>query len=240
MNVLRARRWLKERTRGRFDGRSGTLRVLSSIRRRWLLHRIRWRAWLVRSTVDARIAPDVIVSRGVRVEIGPRTHSVLRVGPGGRLGAGAFFELKGGVLEFGSAVDIRHATRFNVAGYLSVSGPTIFGEYSTIHCSTEVLIGPFTSFSERVVVTDSSHYHEAPDAWFYHSVKPGSVRFGRNSWVAAGATVTRNTRLGDWCIVGANSVVVSDVPDGCFATGVPATVAPLGYSWVHGVQEGSE
>ena len=43
-------------------------------------------------------------------------------------------------------------------------------------------------------------------------------------FVGAGARVLGGIRLGDGCSVGANAVVIKDVPAGATAVGVPATV----------------
>jgi serine O-acetyltransferase len=45
---------------------------------------------------------------------------------------------------------------------------------------------------------------------------------GDDVTIAAGAKVLGGIRLGNHCIVGANAVVLADVPDGCRAVGVPA------------------
>lgn len=42
--------------------------------------------------------------------------------------------------------------------------------------------------------------------------------------VGAGAVILGAVTLGEGCAVGANAVVLSDVPAGCFALGVPAKV----------------
>jgi serine O-acetyltransferase len=49
---------------------------------------------------------------------------------------------------------------------------------------------------------------------------------GDNVTIAAGAKVLGGIRLGDNCLVGANAVVLVDVPDGHRAVGVPARILP--------------
>lgn len=218
--------------RARFEPRSGTPWLLYRLRRRRFAARLARRAWLARATVDLDIADDVRLARNIRVDITPGTHSVVRLGPGCRLGPGVYLELKGGTIDFGHDVDVRHTVRLNVKGTLTVPGPSIFAENCTVHCDNEVFIGPMTAFSEQVTITDSSHHHVAPDEWFYGSVKSGTVRFGSNSWVAARAVIARNAQIGDCCIVGGNSVVTGEVPDGHLASGIPATSRPLGYDWL--------
>ena len=49
-------------------------------------------------------------------------------------------------------------------------------------------------------------------------------RVGNKCYFFAGCVVLGNIRIGDNCIVGANSVVTSDVPDGAMAVGIPARI----------------
>lgn len=50
---------------------------------------------------------------------------------------------------------------------------------------------------------------------------------GDNVYVGVGAKVIGNIKLGDGCVVGANAVVIKDVPAGYMAIGVPAVLKPL-------------
>jgi len=50
----------------------------------------------------------------------------------------------------------------------------------------------------------------------------GRVRVGANSWICTGASVRPRVRIGRNTIIGAGAVVVSDIPDGVVAVGVPA------------------
>lgn len=67
-----------------------------------------------------------------------------------------------------------------------------------------------------------------------HSLQEGSYRFGprvqsqlhiaAGTWIGAHVTVVAGVRIGRSVIVGANSVVTRDIPDGVLAAGVPAVV----------------
>jgi sugar O-acyltransferase (sialic acid O-acetyltransferase NeuD family) len=52
----------------------------------------------------------------------------------------------------------------------------------------------------------------------------GGVTVGEVSWVGIGATVIQLTRIGKSVMVGAGAVVVTDLPDGVTAVGVPAKI----------------
>jgi serine O-acetyltransferase len=50
--------------------------------------------------------------------------------------------------------------------------------------------------------------------------------FGSRVDVGAGAKILGPVRIGDDCIIGANAVVITDVPAGSTAVGVPASILP--------------
>lgn len=49
---------------------------------------------------------------------------------------------------------------------------------------------------------------------------------GADVMIGAGAKVLGGVRLGDHCRIGANAVVLEDVPAGCTAVGIPARILP--------------
>jgi serine O-acetyltransferase len=60
---------------------------------------------------------------------------------------------------------------------------------------------------------------------------------GSNVDIGAGAKLLGPIRIGDNVIIGANAVVLCDVPDNCIAVGVPAQVRPRGGNDVFDVDE---
>ena len=54
--------------------------------------------------------------------------------------------------------------------------------------------------------------------------RPGVPRLGGHVEVGPGAKILGGVSIGDHVVIGANAVVVSDVPDGTLAVGVPAVV----------------
>jgi acetyltransferase-like isoleucine patch superfamily enzyme len=81
----------------------------------------------------------------------------------------------------------------------------------------EVKLSPF------VVVTTSSHCFRNNSVYAGGS-RTGSVRIGKGSWLASHVTVVAGSTIGSGCVIGANSVVVKNVPDNMFAGGVPARI----------------
>jgi serine O-acetyltransferase len=63
--------------------------------------------------------------------------------------------------------------------------------------------------------------------------RPGESRapiIGNNVDIGAGAKLIGPISIGDNVVIGANAVVIRDVPDNCIAVGVPAIVKPRKYT----------
>jgi serine O-acetyltransferase len=56
--------------------------------------------------------------------------------------------------------------------------------------------------------------------------QPTAPRIGNNVDIGTGAKVLGAIIIGDNVVIGANAVVISDVPDNCIAVGVPAAIKP--------------
>ena len=54
--------------------------------------------------------------------------------------------------------------------------------------------------------------------------RPGVPRLGNDVYVGAGAKILGPVTIGDGAIIGANAVVLKDVPAGATAVGVPARI----------------
>ena len=207
----------------------------TALRRRAFLARTRLAATWVHASVQLDVAPDVRIGSDVRVVFEPWSHNVLSIGPGSVLGDRVLIQLKGGTIRIGDRMDIRRDCVLNVAGNLVMEGDGPISWMSVIHCSNDIHLGRMVGFAEHVTLADSSHYFTEPDAHWYHNVRTGTIDIGRNTWLCPKVTITRNVRVGAHCIVGAGSVVTSDVPDGSLASGVPATHRPLPLPWEEAV-----
>lgn len=206
-------------------------RVAQRLRRAAFAGRVRAAARMVRADLDLDLAPDLLIGRDVRVTLEPGSRNVLRIAAGSRLDDRVLIMLKGGSVELGPRVQVRRDVVLNVAGTLRVGADGIVSWGSIVHCSNDVVLEPMAGLAEQVTIADSSHYLTTPDAHFYHNVRVGSVRVGRNSWICPKATLTRGADVGSCCIVGAGSVVTGVVPDGHLASGVPARTRPLPLPW---------
>jgi serine O-acetyltransferase len=53
---------------------------------------------------------------------------------------------------------------------------------------------------------------------------PGVPRLGAHVFVGAGAKILGGVTIGDYAVIGANAVVITDVPAGATAVGIPAQI----------------
>jgi putative colanic acid biosynthesis acetyltransferase WcaF len=208
------------------------LRVVSAVlfaggrrvrRARWLAA-LRVRAFFHQARVHLDVAGDVRLGRRVRVTVQPGSETTLRIGRRCRIGPDGLLELRGGLLELGEGVDIRHGCVIGVGGSLVLQGPNLVQHGCTLQCDEAITIESQVGLGWYVTIIDSSHRAPDPARWFVHHVESAPIVLEHDTWVAANAVVTRGVRVGACAVVGASSVVVRDVPAGSFVSGVPAQV----------------
>jgi acetyltransferase-like isoleucine patch superfamily enzyme len=89
-----------------------------------------------------------------------------------------------------------------------------------------VEIGDHCMFANGCFVTDADHRVDDPSrpiTW-QGFVSKGPTRIGDNVWCGANVVVTSGVTIGERCVIGANSVVTTDIPPFSIAAGAPARV----------------
>jgi acetyltransferase-like isoleucine patch superfamily enzyme len=89
-----------------------------------------------------------------------------------------------------------------------------------------VEIGAHCMLANGCFVTDANHRFDDPDRpvpWQGFTSK-GPTRLGDNVWLGAHVVVTSGVTVGERSVVGANSVVTTDIPAHSIAAGAPARV----------------
>jgi acetyltransferase-like isoleucine patch superfamily enzyme len=169
----------------------------------------------------------------------PGSTNSVRIGPGSRIGDRVLFFLNEGRIDLGPNVEIRRESTFMMwGGSLEMAGDNIISWGNVIHCASSIRLGRLTSTNEWVTIVDSSHYFTTPDEFFYHNTKTGPIEVGMNTWICSKATLARNAKVGDHCIIGGNSIVSGEVPSGHLASGVPAQVVrELDLPWKRSARE---
>lgn len=112
-------------------------------------------------------------------------------------------------------------------------GKRFFGNFNlTIQDDAEVTIGDYCDFGPNVTIVTPVHPMLADerremltaDGERKHLCYAKPVHIGNNCWLGASVTVCPGVTIGDNCVIGAGSVVTRDIPNGCFAAGVPCKV----------------
>ena len=115
-----------------------------------------------------------------------------------------------GKLHIGKSVSTMN-TIFNVAsGHIYVGDNTIFGH----NCMVLTGRHDFHKGKRKKLTTDEK---ETP-------VEGYDIHIGEGCWIASGAIIINSVNIGNNVIIGAGSVVTKNIPDGCFAAGVPAKI----------------
>lgn len=95
----------------------------------------------------------------------------------------------------------------------------------TLSAATSIVIEDDVVFGGSVTVVDSDHtWHGRNPNVLYNPLETSPVRIGRGTWVGDHATILRGTTIGEFSVIGANSVVRGHIPDRSIAVGMPARV----------------
>lgn len=106
------------------------------------------------------------------------------------------------------------------------------GDHVHIAAGELVSIGNNCLMASKIYISDISHGdysgtnefsspYSAPDNRALYT-KP--VYIGNNVWIGENVCILPGVKIGNGCIIGANSVVNKDIPDNCIVVGSPAIV----------------
>ncbi len=109
-------------------------------------------------------------------------------------------------------------------GELTLGSRSIVSYSSAVHCEERVALEDLVGMAERVTVVDSDKLLAGTDDYFNdRPSRVGPVRIGRNTYVGAGAVITRGATIGPNSAVAANAVVTAgEHPAGWLLAGLPA------------------
>ena len=119
------------------------------------------------------------------------------------------------------------------APVVTIGDRCLIGRGSGIVGHFSIEIGNDVWTGHHVYITDQNHGYEDVDRPISQQTQPERpVRIGDGSWLGHGTIVLPGVTIGKHVVVGANSVVTSDIPDNSVAVGAPARVIR---SHTHGV-----
>lgn len=100
------------------------------------------------------------------------------------------------------------------------------GMGSSISAARQVVIGERVLLARNVYISDHAHAFENTELPIMRqgiaNIDPVSI--GRNTWLGQNVVVLPGVTIGEHCVIGANSVVNSAIPDFSVAVGAPARV----------------
>lgn len=117
-------------------------------------------------------------------------------------------------------------------GEIRIDDGAEIGMYSRIASVCSVYIGKNVITGPHVFIADYNHEYSNPDIPIkfqgnnVSAEKSGEsvVYIGDGTWLGTNVVIAGARHIGHNCVIGANSVVTSDIPDCCVAVGIPAKV----------------
>jgi acetyltransferase-like isoleucine patch superfamily enzyme len=164
-----------------------------------------------------------LLIRGDFQKLGSRT--VLR--PPIRLGGVRFIEVGSRVFVGpNSWLEVIAEERPSKGPAISIGDETAITGFCTITAVRNVVIEPKVLMARYVYIADHSHAHASrlKPVKDQGLTKIAPVRICEGAWLGQSVVVCPGVTIGRNAVVGANSVVRSDVPDFCVAAGAPARV----------------
>lgn len=107
---------------------------------------------------------------------------------------------------------------------LTIEDNVYIGQYFTALVGGEISIGKNTLIASFVAIVGENHGMD-PEYGLLYGKQPlieKSVKIGENCWIGEKVIILPGVTIGDWAIIGAASVVTSDIPPYSMAVGNPA------------------
>lgn len=98
------------------------------------------------------------------------------------------------------------------------------GRRIMIDLASEVIFGDFSAIGNDTRFFCHTDLADSPLVAELYPVTIGPIRIGRGVFVGPNSTVSNGVTIGECSLIGANSVVIRDIPPYCLAAGAPAKV----------------
>jgi acetyltransferase-like isoleucine patch superfamily enzyme len=121
-----------------------------------------------------------------------------------------------------------HSGRILEAPVLKIGNRAQVGWNTNITVNQEVIIEEDAIVAYDCRISDSDGHPRQADLRAQHcppdpkDIRP--VRICRNAWIGNGTHIMKGVTIGEGAVIGANSVVINDIPPYCLALGNPAEV----------------
>ncbi|TBE49217.1 acyltransferase [Rhizobium ruizarguesonis] len=138
-----------------------------------------------------------------------------------------FRMVKNAILDVGDNVTIQDYAFFQLTmpdPKVFIGNNTVIGRRNIITAKSKITIGNDVLIGSDVQIIDHSHGMRRDTPIRLQKAEIGSVEIGDDVWIGAGAKIIMNVRIGKGAVIGANSVVTTDIPEYAIAVGSPAKV----------------
>ena len=114
----------------------------------------------------------------------------------------------------------------NTSLILKIFDNVIIGYNFTALVADTIQIGSNTIIASNVSLVSENHgiSVETNVPYYAQKLETGPISIGKGCWIGQNVTVLPNVKIGDKCVIGANSVVTKDIPSYSIAVGMPAKV----------------
>ena len=174
-----------------------------------------YKSWLNRQIL---LSHNILI--GTNFQIGPQ-NNILFIPEGGHINIGDDVKINTPVEFVTNTLNFKDVS-------ISIGDGTHIGFNNSIRAAKRITIGKKCILAPFVTIIDTNAHPLDPDKRLKceripdHEIRP--VEIGNNVWIGERAIITPGVRIGDGAIVGANAVVIKDVPEKTIVAGNPAKV----------------
>lgn len=116
-------------------------------------------------------------------------------------------------------------TSNNDSPYLSIGDNVNIGHFNHIICNHKIIIENDVLTADHVYISDNNHNYSDVNIPISKQgiVSKAETYIGEGSWIGENVCII-SAHVGKHCVIGANSVVINNIPDYSVAVGNPARV----------------
>lgn len=120
-----------------------------------------------------------------------------------------------------SNVTVGHGGKYNYDSYLTVGKGVMICAFVKLNTNYSIKIGDDVGIGEYVDIWTHGAYPAILNGF---PSEFGPVEIGSHVWLPAKSTVLANIKIGNNVVIGVNSLINKNLPDGCFAAGMPIKI----------------
>lgn len=131
-------------------------------------------------------------------------------------------------VKFGENVSLYNGAYFG-GNEINIGSNVDIGINTIIFASNKVTIGDNTSIAGQCYIIDSNHGIKAGELIRHQKddVAEDGIYIGNDVWIASQCVILKGAKINDGAVIGAQSLVNSEIPANAIAVGTPAKV--IGY-----------